>query len=128
LTLQYKNAIFLSMRQRKPSPGFSQEGRASFKAAATPATATVELGAGGRLVIPAPMRAALGIEIGDRLTVRLEDNQLKIVTYQEALRQARQVLKKYVPPGVDVVDDFLRWKREQTALEKAKLGDRKRSE
>ena len=62
-----------------------------------PAHATVELAAGGRLVIPAPMRAALGMKIGDRLTVRLEGNELRIHTYEEGLRQAHEAVGKYLP-------------------------------
>ena len=122
------------MRQSKPKPrkqsGFSEEG-ASYSTGATgraPSQQTVELGAGGRLVIPAPMRTALGMKVGDRLTVRLEGNELRVYTYGEGLRQARKILAKHLPAGVDAVDDFLRWKREQAALEAAKyekwsLGD-----
>jgi bifunctional DNA-binding transcriptional regulator/antitoxin component of YhaV-PrlF toxin-antitoxin module len=115
------------MRQRKPRAkkrsGFSEDAAAPYDAAAKPpvsASQTVELGAGGRLVIPAPMRAALGMKVGDRLTVRLEGNQLKIHTFREGLRQAREIVGKYLPAGVDAVDDFLRWRREQAALEEAK--------
>jgi len=113
------------VRQKKPrstgTPGFSEE-PASFGAppAGTPVQQTVELGAGGRLVIPAAMRAALGMKVGDRLTVRLEGNELRIHTYGEGLRRVREILARHLPPGVDAVDDFLRWKREQAALEAAK--------
>jgi AbrB family looped-hinge helix DNA binding protein len=79
----------------------------------------VELGAGGRLVIPAPMRAALGMKIGDKLTVRLEGKELRIHTYREGLRQVREIIAKHLPPGVDALDDFLKWRREQAALERA---------
>jgi bifunctional DNA-binding transcriptional regulator/antitoxin component of YhaV-PrlF toxin-antitoxin module len=73
------------------------------------------------LVIPAPMRAALGMKIGDRLTVQLDGNQLRIYTFQEGLRQAREIIGKYLPKDVDPVEDFLRWKRQQAALEQTKL-------
>lgn len=115
------------MRQRRPKPkkpsGFAEDG-APFGAAPerAPAQQTVELGAGGRLVIPAPMRAALGMNIGDRLTVRLDGNQLRVYTFQEGLRQARAIVGKHLPAGVDPVEDFLQWKREQAALEQAKFG------
>ena len=115
------------MRQRRSKPkkrtGFSEDG-APYGAAPDRATTqqTVELGAGGRLVIPAPMRAALGMKIGDRLTVRLDGSQLRVYTFKEGLRQAREIVGKYLPPGVDPVEDFLQWKREQAALEQAKFG------
>ena len=113
----------MARRKRKsPKPGFSEDA-APYAAAAgdrAPAQQTVELGAGGRLVIPAPMRAALGMKIGDRLTIRLEDDELQVYTYQRGLRRVREILAKYLPPGVDAVDEFLRWKREQAALEAAR--------
>ncbi|MEA3028563.1 MAG: Antidote-toxin recognition MazE, bacterial antitoxin [Alphaproteobacteria bacterium] len=113
------------MNQRKSRPkkklGFSEDG-AAFDAATdrAPTRQTVELGAGGRLVIPAPMRAALGMKVGDRLTMRLDGNQLRVYTFQEGLRQARAIVGKHLPAGADPVEDFLQWKREQAALEEAK--------
>ena len=122
------------MRQRKPrrrhKVGFSEDA-APYRADAKPAGSThqtVELGAGGRLVIPSPMRAALGMKVGDRLTVRLDGHELKIYTYNEGLRQAREVLEKYIPAGVDPVEDFLAYRRREAALEGAKFGERKRDE
>jgi bifunctional DNA-binding transcriptional regulator/antitoxin component of YhaV-PrlF toxin-antitoxin module len=106
----------------KSPKGFSEEG-AAYAPPAMPARTyqTVELGAGGRLVIPAPMREALGMKIGERLTVQIDGNQLRIYTYEEGIRQAQAIVRKYLPKGVDPLEDFLRWKREQAALEQAKL-------
>jgi len=82
----------------------------------------VELGAGGRLVIPAPFRAALGMKPGDKLTVRLEGNELRIYTYEEGLRRARELFAKHLPDNA--VDDFLAWKRGEAEREWAELEDR----
>jgi len=113
------------MRQKKPrrskKTGFS-EGSAPYAADSKPSAPThvaVELAAGGRLVIPAPMRTALGMKIGDRLTVRLEGHELRIHTYEEGLRQANELVGKYLPGNS--VDEFLRWKREEAAREGKKL-------
>ena len=112
------------MRQRKPKQpkkaGFSEDS-APYTAGSKPPEpthATVELAAGGRLVIPAPMRAKLGMKIGDRLTVRLEGNELRIHTYEEGLRQANELVGKYLPGSS--VDEFLRWKSEEGARETKK--------
>jgi bifunctional DNA-binding transcriptional regulator/antitoxin component of YhaV-PrlF toxin-antitoxin module len=113
------------MRQResklRKSSGFSDDA-ASFATPPDRASShqAVELGAGGRLVIPAPMRAALGMKVGDKLTVRLDGNQLRVYTFEEGLRQAREIVGKHLPAGADPVEDFLQWKREQAALEEAK--------
>lgn len=77
----------------------------------------VELGVGGRLVIPAKMRAALGMKIGDRLNVRLEGNELRVYTYKEGLRQVQELVKSFVPDGVSLVDDLIAERRREAAKE-----------
>ena len=109
------------MRQRKirrpKKSGFSEDSGA-YKGEPSPSgsapNATVELAAGGRLVIPAVMRTKLGMKVGDRLTVRVEGNELRIHTYAEGLRQAIEMVSKYLPGDLE---DYLRWKREEAARE-----------
>jgi AbrB family looped-hinge helix DNA binding protein len=81
----------------------------------------VELGAGGRLVIPAKMRAALGMAVGDRLNVRREGNELRIYTYKEGLRRVQEMVEREMPGNGHEVDDFLASKREEAAREMADL-------
>lgn len=113
------------MRQKKQRPskksGFSEESSGYAPAPKTPAPpklVTVELAAGGRVVIPAPMRSALGMKVGDRLTVRLEGKELRIHTYEEGLRQANALVDKYLPE--ESVEEFLRRRREEGAREAKK--------
>jgi AbrB family looped-hinge helix DNA binding protein len=119
------------MRQRRSKPrkpaGLSEDG-AAFDGAPDRGSIlqTAELGAGGRLVIPAPMRAALGMKVGDRLTVKLEGNQVSVYTYREGIRRAQQLMRPYLPENA--VDDFLNWKRQQAANEETELGDRLKDE
>lgn len=74
----------------------------------------VELGAGGRLVIPAAFRAALGMKPGDKLTVRLEANELRIYTRREGIRRTREMLSKY---DLGTVDEFIAERRKEAAKE-----------
>jgi AbrB family looped-hinge helix DNA binding protein len=83
-------------------------------------TQKVELGAGGRLVIPAPMRAALGMREGDKVLVRLEGNELRIYTYDEAMRRAQEIVRSFVPPDVSLVDELIADRRAEAARE---MGD-----
>jgi AbrB family looped-hinge helix DNA binding protein len=85
-----------------------------------PQAQKVELGAGGRLVIPAPMRAALGMKEGDKVLVRLEGNELRLYTYQEAMRRAQELVRSFVPPGVSLVDELIADRRAEAARE---MGD-----
>lgn len=100
----------------RPRKGFAEEGRGL-----TPAQAQkVELGAGGRLVIPAPMRAALGMKEGDKVLVRLEGNELRIYTYEEAVRRAQEIVRSFVTPGISLVDELIADRRAEAARE---MGD-----
>ena len=83
-------------------------------------TQKVELGVGGRLVIPAPMRAALGMKEGDKVLVRLEGNELRIYTFEEAARRAQEIVRSFVPPGVSLVDELIADRRAEAARE---MGD-----
>ncbi len=105
-------------KSTKQQRGLSEEGT-SFEGESPVAQQIVELGAGGRLVIPAPMREALGMKIGDRLTVRLDGSQVSVYTYKEAIRRAQEIVGKYLPENA--VDEFLKWKRKEAARERAKM-------
>src|SRR5262249_15928711 len=96
--------------------GFAEQG-----VGLTPSLAQkVELGAGGRLVIPAPMRTALGMKEGDKVLVRLEGNELRIYTYEEATRRAQEMVRSFLSPGVSLVDELIADRRAEAARE---MGD-----
>ncbi|MEO7673824.1 MAG: hypothetical protein ABIU09_07085, partial [Pyrinomonadaceae bacterium] len=48
---------------------------------------------GGRIVIPAKMREALGIRIGENVTPTLKDGALEITTRDEAFRRIEEIMK-----------------------------------
>ena len=72
---------------------------------------------GGRVVIPAELRARHGIAIGDSLLWVEDEQGLRLVTPRAALRRAQQLAAKYKRPGVDEVDEFIRDKRAEAARE-----------
>ncbi|MBX3492897.1 MAG: AbrB/MazE/SpoVT family DNA-binding domain-containing protein [Parvibaculum sp.] len=84
---------------------------------APPQTTHVELGAGGRVVIPASVREAMGIKEGDRLVVRFADGELKLMSKQLALQRAQEVVRKLVPPGVSLADELIADRRREAAEE-----------
>lgn len=69
--------------------------------------ARVKVGEGGRIVIPAEFRKAIGIHTGEVLILSLKGNELHLFTVDEAVRQAQEVLRKYVPEGRSIVDEFI---------------------
>ena len=66
---------------------------------------------GGRIVIPAAYRKALGVEIGDEVLLRLEGGAVRVYTRAEALKRAQRMVRKYVPGGVSLVEELLRERR-----------------
>ena len=74
--------------------------------------ARTRLGQKGRVVIPAPMRAALGIDPGGVLDMRLVDGELRISTIRSRIRRAQQNVRHLVPPGTLVSDELSAERRE----------------
>jgi AbrB family looped-hinge helix DNA binding protein len=66
----------------------------------------------GRLVIPASFRKALGIEVGDEVVLRLQDNELRITTQQKRIERARERARKYLKQGSSLVDELLAERRQ----------------
>ena len=99
--------------------GFAEERQSTFDSDRQ----VVELGAGGRLVIPAPFRAALGMKPGDKLLVRLEGNELRIYTQREAIRRGQELVRKYIPEGVSLADELIAERRAEAAKELKEFED-----
>lgn len=72
--------------------------------------ATVVLGRQGRLVIPADIRRALGLEPGDRLHISARGSALTIERHQDAVAELRRFAAT-VPAGRSFVDELLAERR-----------------
>ena len=78
---------------------------------------TTKVAEGGRIVIPAKFREALGIKIGGEVTVSLKGGSLEISTREQALRRIQEMMKGKIKPGRSVVDELIRERREEAARE-----------
>ena len=78
--------------------------------------ATVVLGRQGRLVIPAEVRAALGLVPGDRLHLHLSGPRLVLQRQQDAVAELR-ALAGGVPGSRSLVDELLAERRLAAAAE-----------
>jgi len=78
--------------------------------------ATVVLGQQGRLVIPAEVRAALGLAPGDRLHLRLTGAQMVLERPRDAVAELRG-LAAPVPRTRSLVDELLADRRAAAATE-----------
>ena len=71
----------------------------------------------GRVVIPASFRKALGINPGDEVVLRIEDDELRITTQKKRLERARRLIRKYIKPGQSLVDELIAERRQAAAKE-----------
>jgi AbrB family looped-hinge helix DNA binding protein len=77
----------------------------------------VKIDRGGRLVIPANFRKALGIESGDEVVLQLKDDSIRVITIQEAVQQAQERVRKYIPSSVSLSDELIAERREEAKNE-----------
>ena len=82
-----------------------------------PGQVRVAVGPGGRVVIPAAYREALGIEEGGAVFMRLEGDELRVVEDETEVRRVREMIARHVPDGVSLVDELLRERRREVATD-----------
>jgi antitoxin PrlF len=78
--------------------------------------ATLVLGQQGRLVIPAEVRAALGLGPGDRLHLHVAGKRLVLERQQDAVAELRGLAAR-VPKSRSLVDELLAERRVAAASE-----------
>jgi AbrB family looped-hinge helix DNA binding protein len=80
-------------------------------------TVSTKIADGGRVVIPAEYRRALGLEIGDEVILRVEDGELRIMTRAEGVKRAQQNVRKYVKGKRSLVDELIADRRVEAESE-----------
>jgi AbrB family looped-hinge helix DNA binding protein len=71
----------------------------------------------GRVVIPAEFRRALGIRAGDEVLAWMQDDELRITTMRRRIERAQRRARKYLKPGVSLVDELIAERREAAKRE-----------
>ena len=66
----------------------------------------------GRVVIPSSFRKALGINVGDEVMLRVQDDELRITTLNRRIERAQRRARKYLKAGDSLVDELLAERRE----------------
>lgn len=78
----------------------------------------VQIGAQGRLVIPAPLRKALNLKPGDRLVARKVGESL-VLERREAIERRLQDRFRHIPRDVSLADDLMAERRTESGKENA---------
>ena len=82
-----------------------------------PLQAKAKVDDAGRLLIPAEIRKALGIEPGKYVVMRVEDNELRIWTFDETIRRVQESVRRYIPEGVSLSDELIAERRREAERE-----------
>jgi AbrB family looped-hinge helix DNA binding protein len=85
---------------------------------------SVDIGPGGRIVIPAPYRQALGLSEGDQVLLSLVDDEVLIASRRSKIRRAQNLLAKYVSSDVDLAAELIAERRQDASREEGEDGGR----
>ncbi len=72
---------------------------------------------GGRIVIPASFRRALGVAVGDDVILELEDGELRLFSPARAIKRAQEIVRNHVPQGRSLAAELLAERRAEAARE-----------
>ena len=101
--------------------GFSESRQSEYDAAETGLVSVervrLKIDKAGRIVIPAEMRAAMLVQPGDTVTARVVDGEFRIVSPRAAIRRVQAHARAVIPPGVDIVEELIRDRREEARKE-----------
>jgi bifunctional DNA-binding transcriptional regulator/antitoxin component of YhaV-PrlF toxin-antitoxin module len=68
-------------------------------------------------VLPAEYRRALGIQVGDEVVLRLEGETVRVLTRRQAIREAQEIVRRYVPADRSLADELIEERRREAASE-----------
>ncbi len=73
--------------------------------------------AGGKIVIPAEARRALGLNDGDRVMIDVEEGRLIVRSFPQVVAELQALVRNHVPAGVSLADDLIAERRAEAARE-----------
>jgi bifunctional DNA-binding transcriptional regulator/antitoxin component of YhaV-PrlF toxin-antitoxin module len=68
------------------------------------------------VVLPAELRKEFGIEDGTDVVFSRTEHGIQIATLDQAIRQAQERVRRYVPEGVSLVDELRESRRQDATL------------
>ncbi len=68
----------------------------------------------GSIFLPVEYRKLLGLKPGDEVVVRLDSDEIRIVSSKHAIRRAQTLIRKHIPAGRRLVDELIRDRRAES--------------
>ena len=78
------------------------------------------VGKGGVIRLPVAVLASMGVTEGDQVQLALDGDIVRILSRAMALREAQELVRRYVPEGVSLVDELLAERRAEAAREEGR--------
>ncbi|MBC8267348.1 MAG: AbrB/MazE/SpoVT family DNA-binding domain-containing protein [Rhodospirillaceae bacterium] len=78
---------------------------------------SVPVGPGGRIVVPAPYRKAMGIVEGEQVMLRLVGDEVHIGSRAAEIRRAQDLVAKHVSADLSLVDELIEERRHEADRE-----------
>ncbi len=76
-----------------------------------------KLGQGGRIVIPTEYRRKLGLEAGDEILMRLDEEGLRLYTPAQAVARAQALVRRHIPEARGLADELISERRAEAERE-----------
>lgn len=72
-----------------------------------------KLAEGGRIVIPAEYRQAMGLQVGDDVILQLDGEELRIFTISQSIKRAQELVSRYIPRDRSLSEELLAERRRE---------------
>jgi AbrB family looped-hinge helix DNA binding protein len=77
----------------------------------------LQVGPGGRIVIPAAFRKAMQVKEGDRVMARVVDGELRVITPAMGIRLAQKMVRETIPGNDSLADELIADRRREVEQE-----------
>ena len=78
-----------------------------------------EIQKGGRITIPIALRKQFGLDIGDSVVLDIQDNNIRLRSIQQVVKDIQAMVKQHIPENVSLVDELIQERRAEAAREEA---------
>ncbi|KIE04372.1 hypothetical protein NF27_IE00080 [Candidatus Jidaibacter acanthamoeba] len=76
-----------------------------------------EVDRSGRILIPLELRREINVNTGDTLVLRKIDNEIKLLKYQDVIREIQSFFASRKKEGISMTDEIIRIRREENKVE-----------
>jgi antitoxin component of MazEF toxin-antitoxin module len=78
------------------------------------------VGKGGVIRLPAAVLTSMAVAEGDQVQLALDGDVVRVLSRAAAIREAQELVRRYVPEGVSLVDELLAERRAEAAREEGR--------